>query len=294
MDTFIQDYLRYLQINSNISQATHQAYLQDLRRFATFIEILWEQSIVQVDHYLLREYLAVLHKKGYTRTTIARHLASIRGLYKYLHRMGIVTKNPTVHVKFARKSQTLPDVLSVDEVNDLLSAFSSTSPLVQRNRAIFELIYAAGLRVSEVTNLNLVDAPDSSGLIRVLGKGNKERIVPVGEYALLALENYLANGRPFLIKAEETALFVNHRGSRLSPRGVQYILNQHIQNTALDKGVSPHSLRHSFATHLLDGGADLRAVQELLGHASLSTTQLYTRISRSHLKSTYNRSHPRA
>jgi len=290
----ITNYLQYLQVQRNLSDNTIKAYKRDLTCFSDFVKEYWQIDLTQVDHHLIRDYLAVLHRKGHQRSTISRQLAAIRGFYKYLERFSLIESNPTLAIKLPKRAKHLPQTLTVDEVNMLLSGIDTKTPLGLRDKAIFELLYAAGIRLSELVSLNVEHVKIKMEYVRVFGKGRKERIVPIGEYAAHAIKEYLFNGRPKLCNTAEQALFVNCHGNRLSQRGVQYLLEKHIRETSLNKHISPHSIRHSFATHLLDSGADLRAVQELLGHVSLSTTQIYTKVSQSKLKSVYNKAHPRA
>lgn len=287
-------YLQYLKVQRNFSDNTIQGYQQDLQLFERFVCELWERDILEVDHYLIRAYLSSLHRKGYERTTVSRHLSAIRGLYKYLLRFEVIERDPSAVIKLPKKGSYLPETLTVDEAELFLSGFDLSQPLDVRNRAIFELLYSTGIRVTELVNLDVEHVQSGLEFIRVFGKGRKERIVPVGEYALKAITLYLKESRPQLAKEGEVALFVNNNGNRLTQRGVQYLVNRHMHKVSLRKDISPHTLRHSFATHLLDAGADLRAVQELLGHASLSSTQIYTKVSQSRLKSVYNQAHPRA
>ncbi|NLM69814.1 MAG: tyrosine recombinase XerC [Firmicutes bacterium] len=294
MNQVIEHYFQYLRVQRNLSENTLKAYKRDLKAFSDFISEYWQIDLTEVDRHLIRDYLAVLHRKGYKNSSIAQQLAALRSFYQYLAKFGHIKSNPTQAIRVPKQNKRLPQVLSVDEADVLLSSIDTTTPLGLRDRAVFELLYAAGIRLSELTALDVERVDLQLEFVRVLGKGRKERIVPIGEYAVQALSDYLADGRPLLAKPGESALFVNSRGGRLTPRGVQYLLSKHIEQTAINKKISPHSLRHSFATHLLDAGADLRAVQELLGHANLSTTQIYTRISQSKLKSVYNQAHPRA
>ncbi|HOB08397.1 MAG TPA: tyrosine recombinase XerC [Limnochordia bacterium] len=294
MEKLVDRYLQYLRVQRNLSENTLKAYQRDLAAFSDFVRQYWERQLTEVDRHLIRDYLAVLHRKGCKAASIAQNLAALRSFYGYLKRFGHIETDPTQAVRIPKQGKHLPQVLSVDEADLLLSSIDTSTHLGMRDRAIFELLYATGIRLSELVGLDVDGVDLDMGFVRVYGKGRKERIVPIGEYAADALRIYLAQARPRLCKPDETALFVNHRGERLSQRGVQYLLDKRIQQCAIAKQVSPHSLRHSFATHLLDAGADLRVVQELLGHVNLSTTQIYTRISQSKLKSVYNRAHPRA
>lgn len=294
MDQVLSDYLQYLRVQRNLSENTLKAYERDLSAFLDFVTEFWQLDFREVDRHLIRDYLAALRRRGYKSSSAAQQLAALRSFYQYLTQFGHIKSNPTLAVKVPKQEKRLPQVLSVGEAHVLLESIDPSTPLGLRDRAVFELLYAAGIRLSELTALDVDKVDLKFQYVRVFGKGRKERIVPIGEYAVEALSAYLKDGRPQLAKPDETALFVNYRGERLSQRGVQYLLDKHIERTAIAKNISPHSLRHSFATHLLDAGADLRVVQELLGHVSLSTTQVYTRISQSKLKSVYNKAHPRA
>ncbi|HHT37268.1 MAG: tyrosine recombinase XerC [Candidatus Wallacebacter cryptica] len=294
MDQVLSDYLQYLRVQRNLSENTLKAYERDLSAFLDFVTEFWQLDFREVDRHLIRDYLAALRRRGYKSSSAAQQLAALRSFYQYLTQFGHIKSNPTLAVKVPKQEKRLPQVLSVGEAHVLLESIDPSTPLGLRDRAVFELLYAAGIRLSELTALDVDKVDLKFQYVRVFGKGRKERIVPIGEYAVEALSAYLKDGRPQLAKPDETALFVNYRGERLSQRGVQYLLDKHIEKTAIAKNISPHSLRHSFATHLLDAGADLRVVQELLGHVSLSTTQVYTRISQSKLKSVYNKAHPRA
>lgn len=293
MNDHLVKYDNYLQIQRNLSENTIKAYMRDLSAFSEFVENFWQLDLLEVDHHLIRDYLAVLHRKQLKQSSISRHLAAIKGFYKYLTKLEVIKKNPSSVIKMPKKGKYLPRSFTVDEMKWFLSSIDKSTPLGLRDKAIFELLYASGIRLHELILLNIGSIDTKMEYIRVLGKGRKERIVPLGEHAAYAVVEYLEKSRPKLCKTSE-ALFVNNRGNRLTERGVQYLLNKRIEQTTLNKHISPHSIRHSFATHLLDAGADLRVVQELLGHANLSTTQIYTKVSRSRLKSVYNSSHPRA
>jgi site-specific recombinase XerD len=258
-----------------------------------------------VGHRILRRYaahLAAARREGgraLARQTVARKLAAIRSFYGYMVERGSIEQNPADLVPSPRRPRGLPRALRADEVGRLLDRIPARTPLEVRDRALFELAYSCGLRCEEIVNLDLESVDFDGEELRVLGKGSKTRIVPIGEPAQLALERYLSRARPSLVKDRaksdaEPALFVSKSGRRLSGSDVRRRLRLWLRTASLAGGISPHVLRHSFATHLLEGGADLRAIQELLGHASLSTTQLYTRVESGRLRSQYSRSHPRA
>jgi integrase/recombinase XerC/integrase/recombinase XerD len=243
----------------------------------------------------LRAYAAVLSERGLARSSVARKLAAVRSLHNHLVRIGSAPQNPAELLPSPKRRSRLPRVLGPDEIGAMLDRIPAAGPLELRDRAVFELAYACGLRADEIVKLDL-DAPDfDSEALRVTGKGAKTRIVPMGEPAQRALERYLATARPVLsVNRDERALFLSRRGRRLSGSDIRRRLERWVRETAVAGHVSPHTLRHSFATHLLEGGADLRSIQELLGHSSVSTTQVYTRVEPQRLRSEYARSHPRA
>lgn len=294
MKDFMAGFERHLSTERNVSEHTRRAYLQDLESFRVFLEEnlaeKGENVIQQVDKIVLRRYMALLHKKN-RRTTIGRKLAALRTFFRYLLREGVLKINPAEAVATPRQEKYLPKTLSVDEVYTLMEHGQQTDMLSVRDRAIAETLYSCGLRVSELTGLNVGSIDLIEGLARVVGKGRKERIVPIGRKAKEALRRYLEVREA---PADEEALFLNYRGGRLTPRSVERNLKKQLIKAGILKGATPHALRHSFATHLLDGGADLRVIQELLGHASLSTTQKYTQVSVDRLMHVYDKAHPRS
>jgi integrase/recombinase XerC len=292
MDVWIERFEEHLQLERNLSPHTLAAYGRDLREFQAFLRAQKPgqgELLGQIDQILLRRYLALLHKKN-SKTSIARKLAALRTFFRYLLREGVLETNPGELVGTPRREKSLPKTLSVDEAFALMEGGEGDDLLALRDRAIVETLYSCGLRVSELTGLDVRGLDLEQGLVRVSGKGRKERIVPVGSKACQALRDYLdARGNP----PQDAPLFLNHRGGRLTPRSVERNLKGQLLQGGVTKNATPHSLRHSFATHLLDGGADLRAIQELLGHASLSTTQKYTQVSVDQLLAVYDRAHPR-
>jgi tyrosine recombinase XerC len=298
----LKDYLEHLRVARNLSPASIASYERDLADFLTFtmqqLDYLGrQQNLTSIDKYLVREYLAYLTREGYARSTLARRLASIRGFSRFLFTEGIVESDFAISLKTPKQKKAIPEVMSMDEIAKYLEGnMPGKSPALQaRNQTMFELLYATGIRVAELVGLNVQDLDAANQYIRVMGKGRKERVVPLGEYALSRLDAYLRHHRPALLHGrQDDALFLNARGHRLTTRGVQYVLDECTRHLQVHKDISPHVFRHTFATHLLDNGADLRAIQELLGHASLSTTQVYTKVTMGHLKSVYNRAHPRA
>lgn len=244
----------------------------------------------------IMQFLSCLKDEGKSARTIARHIASIRSFHHFLILDKIVDHDPTVHIETPHPELKLPKVLNTDEVDTLLNTPDLTTTLGLRDKAMLELMYATGMRVSELVNLNINDVHLSLGFVRCLGKGNKERIIPIGKMATEALKGYLEKARPKLInqKNKTDSLFMNHHGQRLSRQGFWKILKQMAVKAGIEKELTPHTLRHSFATHLLENGADLRSVQELLGHSDISTTQIYTHVTKTRLKDVYNQFHPRA
>ena len=293
MQKWIDQFTGYLADERNLSPHTKAAYLRDLREFRAFLDKNGgsdRAALRKIDAFLLRRYLAELHKRN-QRTSIARKLSALRTFFRYLVREGYLPGNPAEGLSTPKLNRYLPKTLSVDEAVALMERGYGSGLLDLRDRAIVELFYGSGLRVSELTALNVGSLDLREKLVRVLGKGRKERILPIGRNAHQALAAYLdARGAP----GDDAPLFLNARGGRLTPRSVQRNLKARLIKARIVKDISPHALRHSFATHLLDGGADLRAIQELLGHASLSTTQKYTRVSVDHLLSVYDKAHPRS
>lgn len=293
MQTWMERFQQYLAVERNLSPHTCAAYLRDLAEFREFLDGLGmadATALSRVDHLLLRRYLAELHKSN-QRTSIARKLSALRTFFRYLVREGVLPSNPAAALATPKRNRYLPKTLSVDEATALMERGHGTTVLALRDRAILELFYSSGLRISELTGLDIGGLDLRENLVRVLGKGRKERIVPVGRKAHEALAAYLeARGAV----DDNQPLFANHRGGRLTPRSIQRHLKSWLIKANVIKDISPHALRHSFATHLLDGGADLRAIQELLGHVSLSTTQRYTQVSVDQLMAVYDKAHPRS
>jgi integrase/recombinase XerC len=293
-----QAFLNYLRIERNASDLTVKSYGDDL---AHIVEFFQEQtgSVPEPRHVevgILRSYVSYLHECGYARTTVARRLACLRSFFRYCNREGICETNPAKPLRTPRAGRKLPHFLTTEQVGALLLAPPANSVAGLRDRAILETTYSAGLRVSEIVGLSVGDWDRSAGILRVLGKGRKERLAPVGSYATKALDRWMEVRQPDLKASEKqrSALFLNRFGRRLTTRSIGRMLETHIQTAGLTQQTTPHTLRHSFATHLLDGGADLRSVQELLGHKSLTTTQIYTHVSTRRLRETYEKAHPHA
>lgn len=300
MYTFLDNFIVYLKVEKNASPRTIESYQNDIWQFIDFMAAEFKVSgerilPSRVDRLVVRKHLALLQQEGLKRTTIARKMASLRAFFRYLTREEIINANPLTEVSTPKLEKRLPETLSQDGAWALVQAPDTGRPAGLRDRAMLELLYSSGLRVSELVGLDTGDTDLKMGYVRVMGKGAKERIVPVGSYALQAIERYLADGRPRLGKnGSGKALFLNRYGGRLTARSVRNIVDKYVRQLCLQRKVSPHTLRHSFATHLLDGGADLRSVQELLGHVKMSTTQIYTHVSKDKLLAVYEKNHPRA
>lgn len=294
MEPELQRFEEYLSLERSLSPRTVEAYLRDLRQFSQFLQQAGGAGAVgleQVDLLLLRRYLAQLHKRC-GRTSIGRKLSALRTFFQFLVREGGLAVSPVEGLATPRREQYLPKVLSAEQAGHLLDQpLPGNKPHLLRDLAIFELIYSCGLRISELTGLDLAHLDLGQRSVRVLGKGNKERVLPVGRQACAALQAYLDERGA---QPNTAPLFVNQRGGRLTARSVQRNLKKRLLLLNLPTDATPHALRHSFATHLLDAGADLRTIQELLGHASLSTTQKYTKVSFAHLTDVYDRAHPRS
>ena len=288
-------YIRYLEAERHASRYTIRNYTQDLRHFLQFLNTEKVLALDAVDRHLLRRYIAGLQEQGFEKSSVSRKLSAIRSFYNYLVQINLLPVNPILAVSAPKLDKRLPAFLSSDEITRLLDMPGTTTPMGQRDKAILELLYASGLRVSEIAGLNLRNMNLETREILVWGKGSKERMTLVGEPAAAAIDRYLREGRRQLIgNSRSDALFVNRYGRRLSERYIQKMIHKYAVAAGIDKRVFPHMMRHSFATHLLDGGADLRVVQELLGHANLSTTQIYTHVTQSRARKVYLAAHPRA
>lgn len=294
MQELLDRFLNYMEAQ-NASPYTIKNYGTDIGQFLDYCQAQRISSPEKVDRTLLRNYLAELDAAEYVKASIARRVAELRSFGDFLVREKVLERNPFRTVSAPRTPKRLPKYLTVAEVEALLAVPDTSTSLGLRNRAIIEVLYAAGLRVSELVGLDVADVHLAQGYVRVLGKGGKERIGLLGRPAVRAAKAYLDVGRPALLGERQShALWLNHRGGRLSVRGVAMMLDKTGQQAGIRTHVSPHVLRHSFATHLLDGGADLRVVQELLGHANLVTTQVYTHVSQSRAREVYIQAHPRA
>jgi len=293
------DFLAYLELERGLSRNTLEAYRCDLYQFGAFLAERGREAL-SAQHGDIAAFLSQLALGGEGRpavaaSTLSRKVAALRSFYRHLRREGLIEHDPTAEVKGPPKPQRLPRVLSRDDINRLLGQPSGANPLALRDRALLELMYACGLRASEAVGLELADVDLEEGLLRARGKGSKERLVPVGRAALSALRSYCRSSRPVLLGSHvEQRLFLNHRGAGLTRQGLYKIIQGHARGAGLQDRMSPHTLRHTFATHLLAGGCDLRSLQEMLGHADLSTTQVYTHLSADRLKQAYFNAHPRA
>jgi len=285
---YIDKFIRYLDLEKGASSHTLRAYRKDLREFSESVKC--EPS--NLDIIDLRGFIAGQIQKGLNKTTVSRRLSSIRSFFKFLYREGYMKTNPAKLVSNPKVPKLLPRFLSVDDVFSLVEKPEGIGFLPARNRAVLELLYSSGLRVSELSGINTDDIHIKESLIKIKGKGKKERIVPVGSKAIDAMKSYIIER--MLLKSKERALFLNRMGKRLTERGVRRIVVKYARAIGIHGRIGPHTLRHSFASHLLQGGADLRVIQELLGHASLSTTQKYTHLDITHLMDVYDKAHPLA
>lgn len=289
MERYIEKFVRYLEIEKNYSVHTVTNYKLDLQGFNKFIA---GTELEKIDYLSLRKYLAVLKEKNFRNRTVSRRLSALRSFFRFLSREGYIKTNPMLMLSSPKLEKYLPSFMTEDEVYRLIeSAFAKTPKdlLSLRDRAILEVFYSSGLRISELVGLNLEDIDFISGILKIRGKGKKERIVPIGETALAAVSKYLEKR-----KKQTEALFLNNHHRRLTTRGVRFLVVKYLKVSGIKPGVSAHTFRHSFATHLLNRGVDLRTVQELLGHVNLSSTQIYTHLTTDRLKSVYDKAHPHA
>ncbi len=305
MHSAIAQFLRFLSVERNAAALTIKSYREDLTSLADYLKQAYgrDPAPAEITPLDLRGYVSALHEAGYAKTSVARRLASLRTFYKFAQREGLAASNPAKPLRNPRRDRNLPHFLSSDELGKLLDAPPAATPLGLRDRAILETMYSAGLRVSEVVGINDADLDLAEGLVRIRGKGRRERLAPIGTFAAKALARWLKirKSSPTLTRrasegssAASVPIFTNRFGNRLTTRSVARLLLKHLKLTGLDLRTTPHTLRHSFATHLLDRGADVRSVQELLGHKSLVTTQIYTHVSTAGLRAAYEKAHPRA
>ncbi|RLQ90636.1 site-specific tyrosine recombinase XerD [Falsibacillus albus] len=297
MEDRLKDFIHYMIVEKGLAKNTVVSYERDLKNYLKYllnVEVV--SSLNDVSRVHIVQFLGHLKNQGKSVRTVARHVASIRSFHQFLLREKAVDQDPSVHIESPQQGRTLPKVLSLGEVESLLEAPVDAPPFGIRDKAMLEILYATGIRVSELISLNVDDVHLTMGFVRCIGKGNKERIIPLGRTAASALEDYLKDGRTKLRspKYKTDALFLNHHGNGLTRQGFWKILKGLAKKANIEKDLTPHTLRHSFATHLLENGADLRAVQEMLGHADISTTQIYTHVTKTRLKDVYSKFHPRA
>jgi integrase/recombinase XerD len=302
MRDFIDGFLKYLVVEKGFSKNTEEAYRNDLCQLQSFIteEASKRSEMPSWEHFdrqAMMNYMLNLKEKTYASTTMARKIAATKSFFKFLTDEHKVQQNPTENIASLKVGRALPKPISVTQARRILEEpAKENTPEARRDKAMLELLYASGMRVSELVGLNISDIDISGGYVRCFGKGNKERMIPIYTRATQSIEQYLKEARPQIagVKVEETSLFLNVRGERLTRQGLWQILKGYAKDARIEVEVTPHTLRHSFATHMLNGGADLRTVQELLGHANISTTQVYTHLTSDHVRRTYEKSHPRA
>ncbi|MEA1939531.1 MAG: tyrosine recombinase XerC, partial [Candidatus Caldatribacteriota bacterium] len=300
MKKYIDDFKYYLKNEKNYSDNTVKSYKDDLVQFSNYLKIIFSDKNVKIkhiNHSILRKYIVYLKENKYSKRSTARKISVVRSFFKFLLKERIIDINPTLNLVIPKIDKKLPYFLYIQEVNKLIEAPIKNKPQGIRDKVILEILYGTGMRVSELVNLNVGDIDLYEKIVKVFGKGSKERILPLGNPSLKKIQNYLAIRNTFLKKTNyvlrnNKALLLNRFGGRLTARSIRRIIDKYMKISGLNKKISPHVLRHSFATHLLGGGADLRSVQELLGHESLSTTQIYTHITKERLKKIYQKSHP--
>lgn len=293
-DQDIEQYLEMLQLERRLSAKTVEAYAHDLQRFLQFMKQKHVTTLQAIDESFISSFLQYLSQQHLSSRSTARELSSLRGFFGYLREQKLMQHDPLQHVSTPVQSKQLPKFLSIEEVDRLLSAPEASTNLGLRDIAIFQLMYASGLRVSELADLTIDSFSQDQGVLRVIGKGNKERLVPVGQVAHKFLQQYVAEVRAQLLGSKnEDALFLSHHGRKLTRQRLWQLITFYAHKVGIEKTVSPHVLRHSFATHLLERGADLRSVQMMLGHADISTTEIYTHVSNSHLAEVHKKFHPR-
>ena len=295
MEGFVSEFINYLAVERGLAQNTLESYGRDLRQFQSYLQTSQMDILKDSSRSTILTYLNSLHNKGRAVSTISRNLAAIKSFYQYLVREKYLEKDPAANLESPKLEKKLPKILTVQEVEELLKQPDTILPAGLRDKAMLELLYATGIRVSELISLNISDINLDMGYIKCFGKGSKERIVPLGSIAARCVQDYVGRGRNKLVRTyEESALFVNHHGNRLTRQGFWKIIKKYAHEARIVKEITPHTLRHSFATHLLENGADLRSVQEMLGHADISTTQIYTHVTKNRLKEVYDKAHPRA
>lgn len=295
MQDLLHDYLNYLSVERGLSKNTLESYARDLRQYLQYLKEKKNMELSETTQATVIGYLLQLQAKGKATATLSRSLAAIKSYYHFLFREGKIKRDPTINLDAPKQEKRLPRVLSVEDVGNLLEQPDLKTPAGIRDRAMLEVLYATGLRVSELVSLKVSDINLEMGYIKCFGKGSKERIVPLGSMASKYVKHYLEHARKFLASSlHEDTLFLNHHGHRLTRQGFWKIIKKYAENINLENDITPHTLRHSFATHLLENGADLRSVQEMLGHADISTTQIYTHLTKNKIKEVYEKAHPRA
>lgn len=295
--TWKDKFLRYLIVERGYSEKTREAYEEDLTNFERFLTESGEDDLLKINHLDVRVYLSYLTDERYSRNSISRKIASLRSFYQYLLKEEVIKENPFSYVHLKKKNLKLPRFFYENEMQALFGSVKGEKPLDLRNQALLEVLYGSGIRLSECSNLKLAEIDFDSEVMLIHGKGNKERYAPLGSFAQDALQEYFEKGRKVLMDKYHKShdyVFVNHHGEPITPTGIEYVLNQVIKKSSLDSSIHPHMLRHTFATHLLNNGADMRTVQELLGHANLSTTQIYAHVTKESLQKNYRSFHPRA
>lgn len=294
---WIEEFQRYLIVERGYSEKTKVAYSDDIRDFLIFLEESGDSQYLSITHLDVRVYLAYLYDKHYSRNSISRKIASLRSFYQFLIKNEVIEENPFSYIHLKKRQLRLPRFFYEKEMEALFDSVAGDKPLDFRDQALLELLYGTGMRVSECANLTIGAVDFDANVLLIHGKGNKDRYVPFGSFANDALVNYLENGRKSLMEKygkQHDYVFINHRGDPITSRGIEYVLDQIIKKSSLTSDIHPHMLRHTFATHLLNNGADMRTVQELLGHSNLSTTQIYAHVTKESLQKNYRTFHPRA
>ncbi len=295
MQDSIRDFSHYLMVEKGLSKNTIQSYGHDLRNFEKYVFESDGGSLLKVDRDAILSFMSLQQRQGKASSSISRSLAAMKQFYRFLVQEELISTDPTADFESPKTEKRLPKVMTLEEVDLLLAGPDLTKPSGRRDKAMLELLYATGIRVSEMISLNVSNVNLENGYVRCIGKGSKERIIPLGSIAAKFVRQFIERGRKSMLKNQKTeALFLNHHGRRLTRQGFWKILKKHAVDSGIKRDIKPHTIRHSFATHLLENGADLRSVQEMLGHADISTTQIYTHITKNRLKQIYDKTHPRA
>lgn len=295
MERLLKEFIYFLSVERGLASNTLESYQRDLRKFFLFLRKKEISKVESISRGVITDFLVEQKERGLASSTLTRNLAAIRSFYQFLLKEQITADNPSAELETPKAEKKLPKVLSLSEIELLLEQPETGNTVGLRDKAMLELLYATGIRVSELVSLDVNGVNTKMGFVKCQGKGNKERIVPLGSVAIRSIQEYLKNSRLKILKArEEKALFVNQQGTRLTRQGFWKILKKYARKAGIKMDITPHTLRHSFATHLLENGADLRSVQEMLGHADIATTQIYTHVARRKIKEVYNQTHPRA